>query len=336
MTEKELRDRIIELLSTIQGNAVPQSFIHKSLTASKSRVSEILAELEREGLIRRRQVGRSKIVYVPSGISEIERSGEKKKISLGIVYSSEYLFLGYFLKRLKEAGLEIEVKVFSDGIEATDSLAHGSIDLSISPFVGQLLMFPLFESYTIIAKGMGKGYNIMYKEGGEAVHSSKMSTMDYIRSVALKRGIIYSDTISYYSSIDELLRKAHEKKGYVVTWHPIFRFLEKMGFRRIDFEGIVKNELCCSLGISNILGNKMKDKIAELYVKSLEDYLGKKDKYIETYSAITGIEVPLLKDAIKEYEVFEGEGRNAAIEVLENISTSIPHKSEFLKALSSI
>ncbi|MGC8678938.1 MAG: DUF7343 domain-containing protein, partial [Fervidicoccaceae archaeon] len=71
MTEKELRDRIIELLSTIQGNAVPQSFIHKSLTASKSRVSEILAELEREGLIRRRQVGRSKIVYVPSGISEI-------------------------------------------------------------------------------------------------------------------------------------------------------------------------------------------------------------------------------------------------------------------------
>ncbi|MEM1606243.1 MAG: hypothetical protein QXW41_08380 [Fervidicoccaceae archaeon] len=44
---KNLRDRILELLSSFQGERIPQSYIHRALGASKSRVSEILSELER-------------------------------------------------------------------------------------------------------------------------------------------------------------------------------------------------------------------------------------------------------------------------------------------------
>lgn len=336
MTAKELRDRIISLLSGLQGDAIPQSFLHRSLSASKSRVSEVLSELEKEGLIKRKQVGRSKIIYVQEGISERRSEEREKKITIGIVYSSEYLFLFHFLERLKEEGIEAEVKVFSEGIEAIDALGHGKIEISISPLVGQVIMYPIYESYSIVAKGMGRGYRILWKEGGEKVFSSKLSTMDYIRSIALKRKIIEGGKTLYYRSSEELIKEARKEKGYVVTWHPIYKKLEEIGFKEVETEGLIENELCCSLGISNVLKKETREKIFTSYMKSLEDYEKSKEKYLDAYSLITGIDVVFLKDAVKEYKLFEGESRSVLSELLNNLSPAVPHVSIFQKAIMSI
>jgi predicted transcriptional regulator len=65
-----IRDRIIEILREHQGSHIPQAYIHRALGVSKSRVSEILSELEREGLISRISIGRSKVIYIYPGLSE--------------------------------------------------------------------------------------------------------------------------------------------------------------------------------------------------------------------------------------------------------------------------
>ncbi|MEM1858107.1 MAG: MarR family transcriptional regulator, partial [Desulfurococcaceae archaeon] len=99
--KSRVRERVIELLSEFEGKYIPQSYIHRSLKVSKSRVSEVLRELEKEGLIQRVSVGRVNIVHIMPGAfrGAIERA-KARELKLGIVYSSEYLFLGFFVKGL--------------------------------------------------------------------------------------------------------------------------------------------------------------------------------------------------------------------------------------------
>lgn len=57
-----VREKLLEALRMSAGELVPQSYLHKSLKISRSRVSEILDELEREGLISRVKVGNQYLV----------------------------------------------------------------------------------------------------------------------------------------------------------------------------------------------------------------------------------------------------------------------------------
>jgi len=336
MSRSELRRRVVELLSAFQGSSIPQSHIHRSIDASKSRISEILAELEKEGLIRRNRIGRSNIVQVLPGIREREERALKKNLKLGIVFSSEYLFLGHFLKKMREASYNVEVAVYRNSVEAVDDLVHGKIDLSISPFVGQLLLYPAYESYKILPLGMGRGYRVVQVGEGETVYSSKLSTMDYIRGALLRKRAIEASETRYYSSPDELFQKPREKRGYIVTWHPVYKKFEEMGYKAVDVGKVMENELCCSLAISNVLGEEGREEIARIYRESLYDYVKIRGRFLEAYSAIVGIDLPLLKDALNEYEVFEGDGPRAAEEVLANVSTRVPHKTAFLSGLLKV
>ncbi|MGB9830796.1 MAG: DUF7343 domain-containing protein [Fervidicoccus fontis] len=333
MSKGELKEKILELLANFQGESIPQSYIHRSISASKSRVSEILYELEREGLIKRKQIGRSKFIYAYTGIKEKAHEKDEMRMTIGIVYSSEYLFLGYFLKKMNEMKRKVNVKVFSDGLEALDALVHGRIDLAISPFIGQLIFSTIYESYKILPRGMGRGYEILYLDGGNKVHSSKLSTMDYIRSLSIKNGIIDAENTVYYSSPDELLYMAKKEKGYVITWHPLYKKVESMGFKVVKDAGIMENELCCSLAISNIVAESVREKITWMYRESLEAYSKDRSRYLELYSIITGIDIDLIKDAMYVYEPFNGDSMKATEEVLDIISPSVPDKSVYLKSI---
>jgi len=150
-----------------------------------------------------------------------------------------------------------------------------------------------------------------------------------------KRAIEASET-RYYSSPDELFQKPREKRGYIVTWHPVYKKFEEMGYKAVDVGKVMENELCCSLAISNVLGEEGREEIARIYRESLYDYVKTRGRFLEAYSAIVGIDLPLLKDALNEYEVFEGDGPRAAEEVLANVSTRVPHKTAFLSGLLKV
>jgi len=83
--KKDIEEKIIRLLEN--GEAL-QSSIYRALDVSKSRVSEVLKDLEERNIIRRERIGKN---YVVSLNSYIRESGNLLKI--GIIRSSEYGYI---------------------------------------------------------------------------------------------------------------------------------------------------------------------------------------------------------------------------------------------------
>ncbi|MEM1628541.1 MAG: MarR family transcriptional regulator [Desulfurococcaceae archaeon] len=327
VVSKNLRDRILELLSSFQGERIPQSYIHRALGASKSRVSEILSELERDGLIKRYKIGRTSFIHVYKGIKERENIIGPRTLRIGIVYSSEYLFLGFLSKKFRDNGLDPRVIVYDDGLDVIKAIAHGEIDLGLSPLVGQLYLYPVYRSYRILARGMSGGFKALYREGLDVVYSTRLSTMDYVRYTLSKDNVIgYSKTM-YYSSPSQLLNKALKTGGYVITWHPLYRVLVEKEFREIEvYENNALNGVCCSLAVSNIVPPSLRSSVVELYENALSDYSKNPDKFLEYYSAITGINTSVLKTAINDYKVSQSDQNMYINEILSMFTAKVLDK----------
>lgn len=325
---QSIKERILRFLAEVQGQYIPQSTLHKAIHASKSRVSEVLSDLERNGLITRLRVGSSKIIFVKPGIRETEYIRTGKVIRLGIVYSSEYLYLGGFAKRLRNHGFDLEIMVFKDSLEATRALATGSIDLALSPLISQLYLLPAYRTYRIITRGLKGGYRVLYRPGDNTVYSSMISTMDYLRHVVTSRKMIEAEKTIYYHGSEEL-KQYMKRGGFFITWHPLFKELEKQGYNELYGPEELDIGFCCSLGISNSLGKRIVEFVKKAYHESLEEYERTPDRYLEYYSLITGIPLDLLKDAVKEYSVSEHDKVKIIDEVFTTWSQNIPSRAVY-------
>lgn len=326
-----LKNRVLELLKSHQGSHVPQSYIHRALGASKSRVSEILRELEREGLVSRITVGKTKIVYVYPQFSERETELAPRKLKLGIVYSSEYLFLGGFIKKLREKGIEIEVLVYRDGLETTIALAKGAIDLAFSPLIGQLYMYPAHRTYRVVLAGLRGGFRVLSLKTGKAVYSSIISTMDYVRHYIISKNLIDASETIYYRDPDQLT-SALRLGGYVVTWHPVYINLEKRGFRTLYTSRDLEIDFCCTLGVSTTVSRRTYTLIKKAYINSLEEYEKNPDKGIEYYASLTGIETPILKSAVNEYKVSDEIGFKTVDKIVGTLTLNVPSGTIYREA----
>ncbi len=329
-----IRNRVLELLRSYQGLSIPQSHLYRALGVSKSRISEVLNELESEGLISRTSVGRSKIIYVHPGISERVVEVEGKLLRIGLVYSSEYLFLGGLVKRLKDKGFSVEIVVYGSGLKATRALAEGAVHLALSPLVGQLYLYPVYKTYRIVLAGLKGGFRVLYKEGSSNVYSSIISTMDYARYQALNRRLIEVSKTIYYKD-KENLRKALKKGGYVVTWHPLYLELERKGFQTLytpqDLEEV---DFCCTLAVTTTLNEKTRTTIEKIYLEVLEEYQHRPDKYLEYYSAITGVDTLLLKQAVKEYTIAQDLNIKTVDKIITTYTQRIPSKEAYYEAIT--
>jgi len=331
-----LRERILDLLSRMQGRDIPQSHLYRALNASKSRVSEILKELEENGLIERRSIGRSKIIRVKKGIIHRRTSDEQRVPRIGIVYSSEYLFLGYFIDKAAEKGYIVKPVVFKDGLEATRSLAEGELELVLSPLVGQLYLYPFYRSYRIIAGGMTGGFKILSSTSGSnhkgVIYSSRLSTMDYIRAEYLNRAGLKGAVETRYFSSPDFVEGLRRVDGYIVIWHPLYRVLEERGFRDLTNEAGIEISNCCTLAASNTLSEDVVLDIKDIYLRALDEYVGNPYRYLEYYSAITGIPLTVLKDAVGKYTVAPEVDVGMVKDVVSRLSNGVPDYSLYSEA----
>ena len=329
-----LKERILGLLKSYKGSWIPQSHIHRALGVSKSRVSEILAELEKEGLVARRVVGRSKIVYVYPDVGEREVEAVGRLIRVGIVYSSEYLFMSTFAKGLEASGYRVEVRVFNDGIKATRALAEGLVDIAVSPLVGQLYLYPTYRTYRIILAGLWGGFRVLSLGEPGPIYSSAISTMDYARRVAVARGGLEADGTRYYWSSDEAL-KIKRGEGYVVTWHPIYLKLVEEGAKVVYGPEELDVKFCCTLGVSTAVSNRARRAIARAYLNALEAYAREPERGLEYYSSLTGIDTSILKSAAREYKVAEGLGIKLVRGILREYAPTVPAHSIYEEAVET-
>lgn len=334
--DKGLRETILKLLSSMQGKEIPQSYIHRALNASKSRVSEILKELERNGLIERRSIGRSKIIYVKKGIAEKIIKHELKTLRLGIVYSSEYLFLGYFIDEMREKGYSVHVEVFKDGLDTTRALAEGEIDLALSPLVSQLYMYPLYKSYRIIAGGMTGGFKILKSpnEGeGIVVYSSRISTMDYIRSEYIEKSGLRGTAKTIYFKYPDLVSSPNRIKGYVILWHPLYHLFRNKGFQDLTSKTGISIGNCCTLAASNIFDSETMELIRKTYLDSINRYIGDPYRYLSYYSAVTGIPVSVLSDAAESYKPSPEVDIQTIRGIVSKLNNGLPDSTIYYEAL---
>lgn len=324
-----LRERVIELLSGLEGKYIPQSYIHRALGASKSRVSEILRELELEGLIERHSLGRVNIVHVkPGAFKRVIKATKSRTLRLGLVYSSEYTFLGFLVKSLERKGVAVDVVVFRDGFYASRQLAEGIIDLVFSPLVSQVYLYPAYRTYKVIGSGVKGGFRVLYKPGSSVVYSSVISTMDYVRYQLLRKGLIDTSRTHYYRSPSELI-SVSRRGGYVITWHPVYLRLQEHGYTAVAVHEELDVDFCCTLAALSSLGDTLLDLVQNALESALEKYKKKPDAVLDYYSSVTGIDTSTLRSALSEYTVAESLDKKHVDHVLETLVPALPDKSAY-------
>jgi len=278
-------------------------------------------------LINRVVIGRNKLIYILPGVVEKNIDFNEKILRLGVVYSSEYLFLQSLVKKLERKGFRIEITPFRDGLKLTRALGEGRVDIALSPLPSQLYLYPAYRNYTIILAGLKGGFRVLSLGGEGPVYSSMITTMDYMRHLLITEGLIPASKTVYYDDPNTLLKK--NRRGYIVTWHPVYLELESKGFKPIITPSDIDIHFCCTLAISKKLDERTRHTIASIYLSSLEEYKRNPEKGLEYYSLVTGIHSSILKSAIEEYSVAEDLDLKTVDEITRNFAPLIPYKEVY-------
>ncbi|HIP57668.1 MAG TPA: MarR family transcriptional regulator [Ignisphaera aggregans] len=303
MVSEDLKLRILRILKESR-NGVTQSVLARALGVSKSYLSTVIRELEKQGIVYRVRLGNSYIVKLSQ--QPLPREERPRRLSLGIVWSSEYLFLASFAKMLRDRmGIELQVRVYPSALQATLALVEGEVDAVLSPFVSQVYAYLLTRRLTIVGGGARGGAAIYAIPNAKSVviTSSELSTMDLCRALAIRKGVVDAETTRYFHHPEEAVAMAKMRKvGYLVVWHPLMEDMERMGMKRVAMcDEFSEIEYCCTLALSRSLDSDIMERIARVFSESIELFKRKAHLYLDWYSAITGIDISILKRALNVY-----------------------------------
>lgn len=274
---------------------------------SRSRVSEILNVLEREGLVVRVKVGNQYLVKLLEAGGTLVPSAFRS-LKIGIVWSSEYPFLTIFAKRVREKlGTSLHVTVFTSSLQATKSLVLGDVELALTPTITQAHFYLAFRNFKIIGGGAHGGSAVMVRENtaSDYTYSSELSTMDLIRLLSVSEGIIYpTEATRYFRNPEEMLRAASLGLAkYAVVWHPLYRELKNFNYR-VLVKGIELDiPYCCTLAASNVIPGETRHTLSNLYKESLEAYSKTPERWADWYALQVGIPRDVIIDGIREYRI---------------------------------
>lgn len=329
-----IKDSVVRLLSE-HPEGVLQSRIHKVLGVSKSRVSEVLRELEIAGIITRVKLGNQYLIRL-SGVNTPQRPNSKI-LRLGVIWSTEYVFITPFAKNLKEVlGFEIEVITYPNALAATRALINGEVDLALTPLITQLYAYALTKSLKIIGGGAYGGALIMYNPNtlADTVASSELSTMDLCRFLAIKEGIIESDTTKYFNKPADVrqLVLGREVK-YIVVWHPLTEELLKLGLKVITSCNELELEHCCTLAANVSVDRELRAKISQLYANSLEEFNRDPSRWIEWYSTRVGVDPSIVARGVEQYRLNPYIGKEDVMKLMIRACIPLPHHTSVTEVI---
>ena len=84
-----------------------------------------------------------------------------KKLRLGFTRAAEYPFIVPLRKRLKAEGLELEARVYENGVGVARDLSLLRIDVGIAPLVALLMMHSLDAPFQIIGPAGSGGSSVL-------------------------------------------------------------------------------------------------------------------------------------------------------------------------------
>lgn len=322
-----IRELILELLRKYP-EGIPQSMIHKLINASKSRVCELLQELESAGIVMRVKIGKQYIIKLRTAKKEALHRVVKKRLNLGIVWSSEYPFITPFAKILRSRyDIELEISVFPNALLATWALVNGDVDLVLSPLITQLYAYSLTKSLRIIGGGAYGGSVVLENPNAkyDTVASSELSAMDACRSVAIRELINVEDTYYFSKPEDEVMKLLREGKvRYFVVWHPLIDKLSMLGLRRVISCDELGIDYCCTLAASIRIERRLRGLLAKAYQEALKEYIRDPSKWFEWYSVKVGIPLEVIRRGQILYKLRPYLDANIISRMLGRVGISVP------------
>ncbi|NON62829.1 MarR family transcriptional regulator [Acidianus sp. RZ1] len=271
------KKRILDIIKLY--GQLPQTDLVRLSGISKSRTSEILTELEKNGIIIRKKL---------AGKNLMVSFNDNKFLRIGIIRAAEYPFIMPFIKNLEQRGFYVQVRIYDNGIDVTRDISLGKIDMGFSPVISQIIFSKVF-GIKIIAGGARGGAGIV----GEPckVGSTVMSSMELWTMLDFRDATIVP--FSSPKSLIDGLGKGDIKA--VAIWEPYLSILESKGNR---ISHIFDPIHCCTLAIRDGLDE---EKIKTVYENSFSEFMSSKERWISSYANLLGEDYQLLEKASKRY-----------------------------------
>ena len=333
----EAEEQILKILR--QTGGALQSEIVKATGFSKGTISEALSSLAGRRLVRRVAVGKNWMVY-PQGDVRPPRRG--KRLRLGFTRAAEYPFLVPFNRALREADLELEFKVYENGIEVARDLSLFRIDLGIAPAVTLFLFHTSEAPIKIIAPAGSGGASVVLSPrqastpGGAAVVTcTKISTMELMMRSAMRDLDIPPTPRVVYASgpsqMQEMLSSGNAGVGCL--WEPYATILEAQGAHRVIRYSEMGEHVCCALAAGSHLEDRLLSRIANLYGLSIGSFTRDPGAHLQAYGALSGLEASLLRRVAGEYSYPADFSGSVVERQFERAGLVLPTPSSFSEAL---
>jgi predicted transcriptional regulator len=299
------KDEILNLLAT---NELTQRELWQALKISRSYLSELLAALEKEGLITRKKVSERTVIV------SINRS---KTLRVGVLKASEYAAV--YLTAQDLGTLNIEIVLYNNGLEELTALETGKIDIAFAPIISGFMLHIIDEHLVVAAACARGGSGIVYHRKNGDIGSTMFSTMDL-------KSRIYSDfnvdKIRYFDSPEELIRNFMTKKvNAIAIWEPYFSMLNCKNKKIIGAD-----KICCG---AMMLKDSMNGNI-EQFLKKFRDNsaLLKAGKRLDLAAKLMheklGVDITIISESLKNYD-FDTEIREQDLmDIINNFDIKVP------------
>ena len=244
-----LEEKIIEVLEDRKFEGILQSELAKMLKASKSRVSEILKNLESDGeIVRKREVGKNYRVWLTKY--------SEGAVKIGILRAVEYA-------KLISSG-NYSFIVYKNAIDLTRDLALGRIDICASPLITQVLFGIMMKNIRIFGVIAENGSGVVFGEEKNGIFATtEMSAMEMnLRVVRERLGV---QAFRYCDSPECLLSSLSKAEG-IAIWEPYFSSIKR---DKIPFKELIGDFPCCTLAINTSFFEKRKEE-AENILKNVK------------------------------------------------------------------
>ena len=307
----------IEMLEAIERfSPITLSELVRALGLSKSSVWRRIRKLSSQGFVEIRKQGGTLLIL--KGIRDLP----VRVLRLGILRASEYPYILYFQKALKDIYEEVKIIVYDEAFKLALDLASGRIHLGMAPVPSLLLAHRAsLGRVKIIGGGSGGGSGIAVGGSGQGHATTMASTMELCAEhtnlegprIYMRRG----------EKLLEALKKGIVKKA--VLWEPYLTLAKEEGFNVVECD----LPFCCVLGGHVSIGDKF-DKIKELFALSISHLrtLGF-DSY--SYSDLVSLPRPLIEKTVRSYTFMEETPINEIKKLWNEMSRAILPKELTLK-----
>ncbi len=271
-----LEKRILGVLEERKFEGILQSELVKVLNASKSRVSEVLKELEDRGIVvRKKEAGKNLRIWLSRY--------SKDRIKVGILRASEYA-------RLISSG-DFSFIVYGNAIDLTRDLALGRIEFGASPLITQVMFGIMMKNIRVLGVVAENGSGVVFGDERNGVFATtEMSAMEMnLRATRERLGV---SSFRYCDGPECLINSLADVEG-VAIWEPYFTTADR---EKIPFSEIVGDFPCCTLAV-NMNFMEENESAASQILKGMRSSRIDAEKV----AGVLGFDERVIRESVKSY-----------------------------------